>query len=237
MPEIVIVGGGVYGAAVAFWLAEKGADVRLLEAKHIGNGASAGPGRRGTRANGRDIRELALAGLSHEVWPSLHERLGTSAFFERLGHLLLIERDIDLAPCEARALVQNRFGTETHLLNATQVRDLEPGVSERVIGALYCPRDGASDHTAVTKAFAAAARRAGAEISEGVKVHRIEYEADRAAAVITDRDERVAVGRSLFILANAGVQALLADRIRLPVWSRTFQVLLTRLWTSCRSSI
>ena len=228
MAEFVIVGGGVYGAAVAFWLAETGAEVRLLEAKRIGNGASAGPGRRGTRANGRDIRELPLVRLSHDVWPSLHERLGAEAFFERLGHLLLIERDIDLAPCEARALVQNRFGTETRLLSATEVRDMEPGVSDRVIGALHCPRDGASDHTAVTNAFAAAARRAGAEISQGVKVHRLEYEAGRAAAVITDQDERVAVGRSLFILANAGVQSLLADRIRLPVWSRTFQVLLTK---------
>ena len=85
MAEYVIVGGGVYGAAVAFWLAENGAEVRLLEARQIGNGASAGPGRRGTRANGRDVRELALARLSHDMWPTLHERLGVEPFFERLG--------------------------------------------------------------------------------------------------------------------------------------------------------
>ena len=116
MAEFAIVGGGIYGAAVAFWLAEKGAEVRLLEARQIGNGASAGPGRRGTRANGRDIRELPLARMAHDIWPSLHERLGVAPFFERLGHLLLIEREIDLAPCEARALVQNQLGTETRLL-------------------------------------------------------------------------------------------------------------------------
>ncbi|MGI9394004.1 MAG: FAD-dependent oxidoreductase, partial [Boseongicola sp.] len=44
MAEFVIIGGGVYGTAVAHWLTENGGDVRLLEAKQIGNGASAGPG-------------------------------------------------------------------------------------------------------------------------------------------------------------------------------------------------
>ena len=60
------------------------------------------------------------------------------------------------------------------------------------------------------------------------KFGRIELEAGRAAAVVTDQDERISIGRGLFVLANAGVQDLLADRITLPVWSRTFQVLLTK---------
>ena len=83
MADFVIIGGGVYGAGVAHWLAEQGAEVRLLEAKQIGNGASAGPGRRGTRANGRDLRELPLVRIAHEMWPTLHERLGVPQFFER----------------------------------------------------------------------------------------------------------------------------------------------------------
>ena len=110
MADFVIIGGGVYGAGVAYWLAENGADVLLLEAKKIGNGASAGPGRRGTRANGRDLRELPLIRIAHEMWPNLHERLGVPQFFERSGHLLLIEREQDVALCEARALLQNRYG-------------------------------------------------------------------------------------------------------------------------------
>ena len=153
MAEFVIIGGGVYGAGVAYWLAKQGADVHLLESKRIGNGASAGPGRRGTRANGRDLRELPLVRLAHEIWPSLHEELGSAPFFERLGHLLLIEREADLQLCHARALLQNQHGTETHILDRDAVRDLEPGVSSNVIAALHCPLDGATDHSAATHAF------------------------------------------------------------------------------------
>ena len=227
MAEFVIVGGGVYGVAVAYWLARKGADVRLLEARKIGNGASAGPGRRGTRANGRDLRELPLVRLAHEMWPTLHERLGVPPFFERTGHLLLIERHQDRAMAEARALMQNRLGTETHVLSAAQVHEMEPGLSDKIIGALHCPLDGASDHTAVTNAFAKAAQCAGATITEDTKAERLEISGGHVEAVITSAGERISVGRRLFVLANAGVNELVCPRIRLPIWSRTFQVLLT----------
>jgi len=226
--EFVIVGGGVYGAAVAYWLADQGGDVHLLEARNIGNGASAGPGRRGTRANGRDIRELPLMRLSHQMWPHLHEVLGHDmSFFERSGGLRLIEREHDLEPAKARAMMQNRFGAETHLIDGGAVRELEPSLSKKIIAALHCPNDGASDHTAVTNAFADAARRAGAVISEDTRAASIEFSGGLAEAVITDGGERIAVGERLFILANAGVEALVGERVALPLWSRTFQVMVT----------
>ena len=227
MAEYVIVGGGVYGAGVAYWLAKQGADVHLLEAKHIGNGASAGPGRRGTRANGRDLRELPLVRLAHEMWPSLHEELGVQPFFERLGHLLLIEREADLELCKARALLQNQHGTETHFLDGQAAREREPQISENIIAALHCPLDGATDHTATTNAFAAAAQRAGATISTNARAANIEYAGDKATAIITTDGEHIAATRGVILLANAGIQSLLIDRLQLPVWSRTFQVILT----------
>lgn len=227
MAEFVIIGGGVYGAGVAWWLAGQGADVHLLEAKHIGNGASTGPGRRGTRANGRDWRELPLVKRAHEMWPALHEQLGVPQFFERLGHLLLIERDRDLQMAEAICLLQNQHGTETHLLSQGEVREREPEVSDDVIAALYCPLDGVSDHTAVTNAFAAAAQKAGVVISETTPVQTIETSSGRASAVVTAHGERIEVSKGLFVLSNAGVQDLVGDRIALPIWSRAFQVMLT----------
>ena len=49
MAEYVIVGGGIYGCAVAWELAKRGADVLLLEAKSIASGASGGLGEGGAR--------------------------------------------------------------------------------------------------------------------------------------------------------------------------------------------
>ena len=83
MAEYLIVGGGVHGAATAWELARRGAEVRLIEARTVASAASGGPGRRGVRANMRDRRELPLMALSHERWPTLHEAIGGPVGFER----------------------------------------------------------------------------------------------------------------------------------------------------------
>jgi sarcosine oxidase subunit beta len=194
----------------------------------VASGASGGPGRRGVRANGRDPRELPLIKRAHELWPGLHERLGCAPLFERTGHILLIERERDLAAAVARTLMQNRMGTPSKLLDAMELRDFEPEVSDAVIGGLYCPDDGVADHTATTRAYAAAARAAGAAIEEGVTATRLAIEHGRTVAVETADGGRIPVDGTLLVLANPGVEALVRPHVALPVWNLAFQVLLSR---------
>ena len=227
MAEYVIIGGGVYGTAVAWALAKTGAEVTLLEARRVAGAVSGGPGRRGVRANGRDARELPLMRRAYELWPSLHEQLDAPQFYERTGHLLLIERDEDLAEAEARAWLQNRYGIVTRLLDAGELREMEPRVGDAVKAALHCPDDGVADHGTTTKAFAAAAVARGAEIIEGVVARRLVVEAGRVTGVETTAGDCVPVERGVFILANSGVHELVAPRVTLPVWNIVLQVLVT----------
>ena len=228
MTEHLIVGGGVYGAAVAWELASRGAAVRLIEARRIAAGASGGPGRRGVRANYRDHRELPLMAQAHEIWPSLHESLDTDPLFERTGHLMLIERPEDLGPAEARVAIQSRLGTPTRLLSEKEVREIEPGLSPAVKAAVFCPEDGVAGHGATTCAYAAAAKAAGAQIREGVAARRLVTRGGRVVAVDTGRGEELSVTGTLYLLANAGVRELVAPWLNLPTWNLPFQVLLSR---------
>ncbi|HEV8190636.1 MAG TPA: FAD-dependent oxidoreductase, partial [Ktedonobacterales bacterium] len=85
--DYVIIGGGVYGSGVAWELARRGADVLLLESGTIASGASGGPGKRGVRANGRDVRELPLMRMAYELWPKLAGEIGAPTGYERIGNL------------------------------------------------------------------------------------------------------------------------------------------------------
>jgi sarcosine oxidase subunit beta len=228
MTECLIVGGGVYGAAVAFELAVRGASVRLIEARHIASGASGGPGRRGVRANYRDHRELPLMARAHALWPGLHERLGTAALFERTGHLLLVERPMDLAEAEARVAIQKRLGTPSRLLSRAELRELAPGLAPAVEAAVYCPEDGVADHGATTRAYAAAAKAAGAVIDEGVTALRLLSGDDRIGAVETHQGDEIEVPGQVLLLANGGVRKLLRPWLELPTWNLAYQVLLSR---------
>jgi sarcosine oxidase subunit beta len=227
--DFVIIGGGVYGAGVAWELAKRGAEVLVLEAGDIASGASGGLGKRGVRANGRDGREMPLMRAAYELWPDLHEQLGAPTGYERGGNLHLIERDRDMAGAAAQAWVQEQQGISTTLLDADTVREMEPAISPRILGALYCPNDGVADHTATTRALAKAAQRHGAVIREHTQVIALERSGDRIAAVLTAEEERIEVGRTVVLLANTFVPEVLQTQfgITLPVWTVWPQIVLT----------
>ena len=227
MAEIVIVGGGVYGAAVAWELSSRGAEVLLIEAKHIASGASGGPGRRGVRANYRDHRELPLMARSREMWPTLHEHLNVAPMFEQTGHLMLLESATDLAAANARVSVQNMCGIPTQLLSRDELLAVEPHVAPTIKTAVYCPGDGVADHGATTRAYAAAARAAGTDIREGVSATRLVTRDNRVVAIETAAGNTMPVGGNLLLLANSGVRKLVQPWIDLPTWNLPFQVLVS----------
>ncbi len=226
MTEYLIVGGGVYGAATAWELARRGAEVRLLEARTIASAASGGPGRRGVRANMRDRRELPLMALAYERWPSLHEELECPVTYERVGSLTLIERNQDLEGAAARIWLQNRLGIDSRLVERDELRAMEPAVGAHVRAAIHCPHDGVSRHADTTRHFAEAARRAGARLDEHTALAGIEMNGSRVTAVTTDSGERVEVSRGCLLLANSAVAPLLqaACELTLPVWNTALQV-------------
>ncbi len=227
--EFVIVGGGIYGVATAWELARRGPEVLVVEAGQVAGGASGGIGKRGVRANGRDIRELPLMQHAYSLWPKLEQVLGAATGFDAVGHLRLYERPHDVAEAETRARVQSDLGVPTTHLDRAAVLELEPGLSPNVLGALHCPLDGVADHTATTRAYAAAARAEGATIVEGIAVTDVSLGGGRARSVSLEDGSSVDVGRGLLLLANAGVSALVerAWDVALPAWTVLPQALLT----------
>jgi len=229
MVDYVVVGGGVYGCAVAWELAGRGHSVRVLEAGAVAGRASGGPGRRGVRANGRDRTELPLMEIAYDLWPNLHERLGSAQVFERVGQLLLVETAEQVAAAEATCQMQVDLGIESRMVGQAELQEMEPALSNTMLAALYCPKDGVADHSATTNAFAAAAVALGVEVSERCTMHSVEVADDRVKAVRTTDDERIEVAIGAVLLSNSEVASQLEQLtgLRLPVWNGCFQVLIS----------
>ena len=219
--EFVVVGGGIYGMATAWSLARSGADVLVLEAHEVAAGASGGLGKRGVRANGRDLRELPLMRLAYDLWPTLDVELGAVTGFECTGHLQVYERHHDIGAAAVRARVQTAMGIPTVHLEGERVREVEPGLAATVLGALHAPLDGVADHEATTRAYAAAAIRAGARLRTGADVVGLVRGGDRVRGVTLRDGSTVEVGRALVLLNNAGMLDLVARDLgcQLPVWN------------------
>lgn len=212
--DCIVIGAGVHGSAASYYLSGSGARVLLLESKSIASGASGGVGLRGVRANSRDIRELPLMAIAYEMWPKLNAELDIAPGYARIGGLELLGHEVfeDRSlreELETRIAVQRSFGIETVLLDRTGLDELEPGASDLVAGAIHCPADGIGDHTGVTRGYAAAAARLGADVRENTSVTGIAAEADGYTVTTTSGD--VLRGSQVLVTANSYSRNLLRD--------------------------
>lgn len=227
MADYVIIGGGVYGVATAWHLARQGASVIVIERKTVASGASGGPGRRGVRANFRDGRELPLMQAAYPMWEALSDTLGTTGLFQRTGNLMLVGDARDMPQARAQAQIQSRLGIESHILDADDVRGIEPDVETGIAGGVFCPRDGLSDHTATTRAYAVAARSAGVTIRENTEAAEVIISDGRATGFRLSDGTTIAAAHGVLVLSNWSVADLLGSLADLPVWSDAFQVLVS----------
>jgi len=213
--EIVIVGGGIYGTSLAYQLAGTGKTVTLLEAGEIAGGASGGPGERGVRANGRDLRELPICAVSQRLWGEYQQSIEGGVGFRRVGGLKIFDipyghREHEVrGRMETTAAAQARLGTPSEVLTREETLAREPELAAGTIGAIYCPNDGVGDHGFATRQFAREAIKAGVVTRTGVRVVEIVQARGRAAAVKLADGETISIGEKLIVVANTGSEALL----------------------------
>ncbi len=175
--DVVIVGGGLMGAATAFFLRQRGLSAILLERDMVGSHAS-GTNFGNVRRQGRFLPQLPLANRSREIWGRLPELLGEDAEFLPSGHLRLAFRDEDVATLEAYARDARPYGLELELISGNALRMRFPFLSPEVRMGSFSPLDGHANPRLAAPAFARAAARAGAVVHEGAEVLSITKSAE-----------------------------------------------------------
>ncbi|MGW1838242.1 NAD(P)/FAD-dependent oxidoreductase [Streptomyces sp. NPDC002067] len=163
--DVVIVGGGVIGAAIAFHLAEAGAGyVLLLERDHPAAGSSGKP-LGGVRAQFSDPLNIRLGQRSLDAWRDFARRPGADIGLEHTGYLFLLgdtaERDLF---AEGIAL-QNSLGVPSRLITPREAHALCPYADpDTLVAAAYSPADGYARPEAAVTGYLRAARRLGARV-------------------------------------------------------------------------
>lgn len=196
-PEVLVVGGGVIGCAVARHLALRGARVRVVERGRPGEEASwaaAGMLAPLVEADGPGpFLDLLLR--SREAYPAfaeaLREETGIDVGYSDAGSLSLALTDADERVMEARWAWQSAAGLPVQRLTAEEARALEPHVAPALRWALRFPGDHQVENRALSRALWSAAVRAGAEFRLGAEVARVLRAGDRVAGVELAGGERL----------------------------------------------
>ena len=163
--DIVIVGGGIVGASCAYFLAERGAEVLLLEAGRIGREAS-GVNAGGVRQQARALPEMPLALESVRLWADLERRLEVPLEYERCGDLRIVESAEDAARLRAVAARERETGLALEWVDGAALRALVPSIAPGVLGGTFCPTGGQANPLRVAAAIGRRARDLGAIVWE-----------------------------------------------------------------------
>lgn len=182
--EVIIVGGGILGAATAFELASRGAAPTLLEKR----GIASGPTGRSCGIVRQHYSHEVTAGMALravEVFENFDEVVGGDCDFHRTGFLLAVGPD-RVDTLRANVALQQRVGIETRLVKPSEVAELVPGVDpEGFTLAAWESRAGYADAHATTMSYASRARDLGAAIHTGVEVTGLRVEGGRVRGVET----------------------------------------------------
>lgn len=184
--DVVIIGGGVMGCSLAYNLARKGVKAVVVEKADIGGEASGSNGG-GVRQSARNPKELPLAMASVQLYGQLHEELGMDVEYTRKGNLRLCIDDGDIDRMTQGVESQRAMGLELEMLDAKQVKDINPYVDDIVIGASWCPSDGHVNPFLVTYAFMRKAKELGATILTQEEVIDVKVQKGKVTAVVTDK--------------------------------------------------
>lgn len=169
--EVVVIGGGIIGCAISYYLAKRGVSVICLEgADHFGNGGSSRNGG-GVRQSGRDPRELPLVmyGIKN-FWPTLSEELAVDCEYHQDGNLRLGKTEKHkqiLTGLTDRAV---KVGLDVKMIDGDEVRSINPYLSDEVTCASWCPTDGHANPLTTTLGYYKTARKLGVHFISGEEV-------------------------------------------------------------------
>jgi sarcosine oxidase subunit beta len=172
--DVLVIGGGIHGLSTAFYLAQAGVRVTLIEAEYCGRHAS-GVNAGGVRTLGRHTPEIPLALSSRALWHDLKRLLGDDGGFVPSGQLKLAENAAELEDCRQRVAQLQALGfSHEVLVDQQQVFEIIPTVARHVVGGIWVKDDGYAVPFKVVTAFRLAAQRLGVQIHENTPAQRVE---------------------------------------------------------------
>lgn len=185
--DAVIVGGGVIGTAIAYFLAKTGAKICVLERNDIGGGTSSAAAAAALLQTKTSAKKLTLASRSLALLDDLSAELGHAFEYHHNGSLLVATSEAEIAVVQNMVATLQSLGLDVQLVDGPEARARMPVLGPNTLGGSYSPRCATINPLKLVTSYADAARRRGADIRTFTAVTGIDTAGDRIVAVRTDQ--------------------------------------------------
>jgi glycine/D-amino acid oxidase-like deaminating enzyme len=185
--DVAVVGGGLLGSAIAFYLARERTRVVLLEREELNcraSGQNAGSlhfqleyrmVEHGDALADQFALSLPLVLEAQRAWRALEDELDVDLEVVQHGGVMVAETDEEVEVLRRKHALERRLGLDTELIGGNEARTIAPYLSSSVLAAGWCPTEGHANPRLVGPAFARAAQRLGAEVRVRSPVERLTF--------------------------------------------------------------
>ena len=185
--DVVVIGGGIMGASIAYHLAKRGCTkVVVLERGEMFGLGSTGLNAGGIRHQFSTAVNIELSKLSIGMMERFADEMDQEVALKRCGYLFLLDNAADLQQFRANVALQNSLGVPSEIIGVDAVARLAPEAElSDIVGGSWCPRDGLVDPNGLLQGFVSQARRLGAKMVTDTAVIAIEERGPQARRVVT----------------------------------------------------
>jgi glycine/D-amino acid oxidase-like deaminating enzyme len=170
--DVVIIGGGIVGAACAAECADAGLSVAIVEARMIGGGATAaGMGHLVVMDDSE--AQFALTRYSQLLWDEIRDELPREVEHDACGTIWVAADDEEMLEVERKQKFYSERGVTVEVLDAQSLREAEPNLREGLVGGLRVPGDSVIYPPCAAQWFADRAMAKGARLYVGEAVREI----------------------------------------------------------------
>jgi sarcosine oxidase subunit beta len=225
--DVVIIGGGIVGLSIAYYLALKRAGrIILIEKGQLGEGSTSrcvG----GIRTQFSTEINIRFSLESLKTFDQFEEEFGVAPEFKRVGYLFLATTEGETEIFKQNIGLQKKFNIPVELLSPLQIAAHWPYLrTDDILGGTFCSWDGYAGPNEVLTGFANGAKRRGVKIYEGVEVTGISLSKGKIRAVIAKDKE---ISTPMVVNAGGPYAALIGEMvgIRIPVKPLRRQIFIT----------
>jgi glycine/D-amino acid oxidase-like deaminating enzyme len=188
--DTLVIGGGVLGSCLAYYLAAEGQETLVVERDDLNlqaSGANAGSlhvqllsfdfGAKAQAGGIPAAQTLPLGPLSVDLWRAIERDCGDDLEMKITGGLMVADSAAAMRFLEEKVALERRYGIDAAMVGTADLRKLAPHLSEDLLGGEFCPMEGKINPLRATYAVMQRALVRGARFQRGTDVQSIRREA------------------------------------------------------------